>query len=86
MDFGLILLTFVLAMVGTLALGLVFKWVDRKVTAMVQYRVGPPWYQPFADFFKLMGKVAIFLRGLMMLFSLTPYLAMLLSQLPWSRK
>jgi NADH-quinone oxidoreductase subunit H len=56
MDFGLILLTFVLAMVGTLALGLVFKWVDRKVTAMVQYRVGPPWYQPGVDILKLMAK------------------------------
>ena len=56
MDSGLILLTFVLAMVGTLALGLVFKWVDRKVTAMVQYRVGPPWYQPGVDILKLMGK------------------------------
>ena len=49
-------LIFVLAAAGTLALGLVFKWVDRKVTAMVQWRVGPPWYQPGVDLLKLMGK------------------------------
>ena len=52
-------LIFVVAAVGTLALGLVFKWVDRKVTALVQWRVGPPWYQPFVDVIKLMGKETI---------------------------
>ena len=36
--------------------GLYATWIDRKVTAMVQYRKGPPWYQPFADILKLMGK------------------------------
>ena len=44
------------AAVGTLVLGLLLRWVDRKVTAMVQWRIGPPWYQPFADVLKLMGK------------------------------
>lgn len=47
---------FVLAAVGTLLLGLLSKWVDRKVTALIQWRVGPPWYQPIADVIKLMGK------------------------------
>jgi len=47
---------FIMAAAGTLVLGLVFKWVDRKVTALVQWRVGPPWYQPVADILKLMGK------------------------------
>jgi len=37
-------------------LGLVSTWVDRKVTARVQWRVGPPFLQPFYDFLKLMGK------------------------------
>ena len=37
-------------------LGLVSTWVDRKVTARVQWRVGPPLLQPFYDFLKLMGK------------------------------
>jgi NADH-quinone oxidoreductase subunit H len=39
--------------------GLLTTWVDRKVTARVQYRVGPPWYQPFADTVKLFGKEVI---------------------------
>ncbi|MDD5593196.1 MAG: NADH-quinone oxidoreductase subunit H [Candidatus Margulisbacteria bacterium] len=36
--------------------GLLSTWVDRKVTARVQYRQGPPWFQPFADILKLLGK------------------------------
>ena len=53
---GASILIFIVAAVGTLVLGLAFKWVDRKVTAMVQWRVGPPWYQPAIDLVKLMGK------------------------------
>ena len=34
--------------------GLVIGWVDRKVTAMLQWRVGPPWYQNFLDLAKLL--------------------------------
>jgi NADH-quinone oxidoreductase subunit H len=34
--------------------GLLVGWVDRKVTARIQWRVGPPWYQNFADVLKLM--------------------------------
>jgi NADH-quinone oxidoreductase subunit H len=40
----------------TAVVGLVYAWVDRKVTARVQFRVGPPLLQPFFDFFKLLGK------------------------------
>jgi len=40
----------------TSVVGLVYVWVDRKVTARVQFRVGPPLLQPFYDFFKLLGK------------------------------
>lgn len=36
--------------------GLVVTWVDRKVSALVQWRVGPPFFQPFYDFFKLWHK------------------------------
>ncbi|MHC4247868.1 MAG: respiratory chain complex I subunit 1 family protein [Planctomycetota bacterium] len=43
--------------------GLVITWIDRKVTARVQYRVGPPWWQPFADITKLLGKETILPRG-----------------------
>ncbi len=40
----------------TAIIGLLLTWVDRKVSARVQWRVGPPWYQPFADFLKLLLK------------------------------
>jgi len=56
MDIGWIIVTFLIAATGTLALGLVFRWVDRKVTARIQWRVGPPLYQPLVDLIKLMGK------------------------------
>ncbi|MDD4857118.1 MAG: NADH-quinone oxidoreductase subunit H [Candidatus Krumholzibacteria bacterium] len=39
--------------------GLLTTWVDRKVSARVQLRVGPPWFQPFADTIKLFGKEVI---------------------------
>jgi len=50
------ILTFAVASIGTLIVGFLLRWVDRKVTARVQYRVGPPWYQPIVDVIKLMGK------------------------------
>jgi NADH-quinone oxidoreductase subunit H len=42
--------------VFTLLLGLVACWLVRKVSAMVQWRIGPPVYQPLVDVMKLMGK------------------------------
>lgn len=33
-------------------MGLLVCWVDRKVTARIQWRVGPPWYQNFLDLAK----------------------------------
>jgi len=36
--------------------GMFMEFVDRKVYARLQNRVGPPWFQPFADFIKLLGK------------------------------
>ncbi len=56
MEAALMIVVFVLAAAGTVVLGLAFRWVDRLVTARVQYRVGPPWYQPAADLLKLLGK------------------------------
>ena len=37
-------------------LGLAGEFVDRKLYARFQNRVGPPWFQPLADFVKLLGK------------------------------
>jgi len=42
--------------VFTVVLGLVACWIVRKVSALVQWRVGPPLFQPFYDVLKLMGK------------------------------
>lgn len=47
----------------TALVGLLSTWVDRKVTARVQWRKGPPWYQPFADILKLLGKETIVPEG-----------------------
>ncbi len=41
---------------GTVAIGLLASWVVRKVSALVQWRVGPPILQPVYDIMKLMGK------------------------------
>ncbi|MDD5427824.1 MAG: NADH-quinone oxidoreductase subunit H [Candidatus Omnitrophica bacterium] len=35
-------------------MGLFAGWVDRRLTARVQWRVGPPWYQNFLDVIKLL--------------------------------
>ena len=43
-------------------LGLLVGWLDRKVSALFQYRVGPPLLQNFNDFFKLMGKETIIVK------------------------
>jgi NADH-quinone oxidoreductase subunit H len=37
-------------------LGMTMQWVDRKLCARLQNRIGPPWYQPLADFIKLSAK------------------------------
>jgi len=42
--------------VFTVCLGLVASWIVRKVSALVQWRVGPPFFQPFYDVMKLLGK------------------------------
>ena len=47
----------------TAIVGLLTQWVDRKVSARVQWRVGPPWYQPFADILKLLGKEIVIPEG-----------------------
>lgn len=47
----------------TAVMGLVASWIDRKVTARVQYRVGPPVLQPVIDIIKLLGKETLVPRG-----------------------
>lgn len=57
--------------------GLISGWVDRKVTARIQWRVGPPWYQNFTDIIKLLGKETIVPQGAKNTFLLSPYMGLL---------
>jgi NADH-quinone oxidoreductase subunit H len=47
----------------TAIIGLLASWIDRKVTAKVQYRVGPPLLQPLIDIVKLLGKETLVPAG-----------------------
>ena len=47
----------------TAAIGLLASWIGRKVTARVQYRVGPPLWQPLIDIVKLLGKETLIPAG-----------------------
>jgi NADH-quinone oxidoreductase subunit H len=57
--------------------GLLSGWIDRKVTARIQWRVGPPWYQNFVDFLKLLGKEAILPKSNKMTFLFAPLIGLI---------
>lgn len=40
-------------------IGLFYEWIDRKLIARLQNRIGPRWFQPFADIVKLFAKEEI---------------------------
>lgn len=46
-----------------LGLGLWYEWLDRKLLARLQNRIGPRWFQPLADTIKLLSKEEIIPRG-----------------------
>jgi len=80
----LILFGFIL----TAVVGLLASWIDRKVTARVQYRVGPPLLQPLTDIIKLLGKETLVPSGASkMSFLMAPLLGLgsviLVSALLW---
>ena len=58
------------------SIGLLAGWLDRKISARLQWRVGPPWYQNFMDIFKLMGKESILPKGAKNTFILSPYIGL----------
>jgi len=64
-------------MLFSAVVGLAACWIDRKVTARLQWRVGPPWYQNFADIVKLWGKETIIPEGAKWTFLLAPYFGFL---------
>jgi NADH-quinone oxidoreductase subunit H len=55
----------------------VAEYVDRKLCARFQNRIGPPWFQPFADFIKLASKEEIIpLEADVTAFKLVPVFAL----------
>lgn len=53
------------------------EFMDRKLSARLQNRVGPPWFQTFADFIKLLGKEDIVpCEANRRMFSLSPLFAL----------
>ncbi len=58
--------------------GGLLSWFDRKVTAMVQFRKGPPLLQPYYDFLKLLlvKETILPARGSKGMFLLAPILAL----------
>ncbi len=46
-----------------LAAGMFYEWIDRKLIARFQNRVGPPWFQPLADTVKLLAKEEVVPEG-----------------------
>jgi NADH-quinone oxidoreductase subunit H len=55
-------------------IGGLFSWTDRKISARVQFRKGPPLLQPFYDFFKLLlvKETILPARGSKLTFLLAP--------------
>lgn len=48
-----------------MAIGLAYEWVDRKLVARYQNRLGPRWFQPLADVVKLLAKEEIIPTGVL---------------------
>lgn len=57
--------------------GLMAGWFDRKLTARLQYRVGPPLLQNFWDIIKLFGKETIIPAQARMTFLFAPYIGLI---------
>ena len=51
-------------LLGSALLAWFYLWLGRKVTARLQGRQGPPFYQPFFDFIKLLGKDTLVPAGM----------------------
>lgn len=46
-----------------LANAIIYQWIDRKLVARLQNRVGPRWYQPLADTIKLLANEEVLPEG-----------------------
>ena len=63
--------------VFTAVIGCIVKWFDRKLTARIQWRVGPPFLQQFYDFIKLTAKETIIPKGAGATFVLPPIISVI---------
>ena len=57
--FGLIYIFIFPGFLFLFVYALFLAFLDRKIAARMQQRVGPPFFQPFADFIKMLGKEVI---------------------------
>jgi NADH-quinone oxidoreductase subunit H len=70
-------LLFFPAGLALIAAGFLFQWIDRKLVARFQNRLGPRWFQSFADALKLLGKEEIQPQGANpLLFAALPIVAL----------
>ncbi|MBN2036927.1 MAG: NADH-quinone oxidoreductase subunit H [Chitinispirillaceae bacterium] len=79
MEYGLLILQVIVfpGLLFTAVVGLITTWIDRKVTARVQMRAGPPFLQPFYDIVKYMIKeTCVPAEGSRMLFLAAPLIGM----------
>jgi len=68
---------FLAAIVSAPVLGLLYEGIDRRLTARMHNRIGPPLLQPFFDLFKLLGKESLIPeQSSPLLFSALPALAL----------
>lgn len=54
--------------------GMFVSWMERKISARLQWRKGPPWYQNFIDLIKLFSKEIIIPTETKFTFFISPFL------------
>lgn len=64
------MITILIAIIAAPVLGGLLSGIDRRITARMQNRFGPPILQPFYDFFKLFGKERITVNQTQMVYVL----------------
>lgn len=57
--FPVLSILFFPAGLSLILMGMLYEWVDRKLVARFQNRIGPRWFQPMADMLKLFAKEQI---------------------------